>query len=167
MNQAQTGRARTIRVPLPSCRSGIGPGTGVLTAEGEIPAEFLNPGDRIVTHDAGMQVLSGVMTRKVPAREVIRVAPAEIDPEGRGRAFLISAGQRILLRDWRARAIFGQPQALVEAARLEDGAFFAPLTGDAPVTLFQLMFKTGQHIVYLDEMRLMAASARLPVAARP
>lgn len=161
MAQTRTGRAQPLRAPLSTCASGLGAGTGVLTTDGEIPAEFLLPGDRVITRDAGAVPLSGIVTRRVPAAQVVRLRPSAVDPEGKGRDLLLSAGQRLFLSDWRARAIFGRPQIVVEAARLADGAYIARHEGRAPVTLFQLIFADRQHILYLGDMRVMAASTTL------
>ena len=167
MSQIITGRARPIRVALSLCRSGLGLGTGVLTADGEIPVEYLEPGERVVTFDAGIMPLSRVIVRTVPAGEVIRVRPSVLDPDGNGRDVLISARQKLLLRDWRAKAMFGKPAALIEAARLVDAAHMVRLEGMAPMRLFQLVFDDAQHIVQIADWRLQVTSARLPAKVAP
>lgn len=166
MTQIKTGRARSFRVALPLSRSGFGLGTGILTTEGELPIEFLEPGDRIVTHDCGAIALSRLIVRAVPASAMIRVRPSVLHPEGEGRDFLVFAQQKIVLRGWRARAMFGKPAALVEAARLVDGAYMARLSGTEPMRLFQLAFDDAQHVIQVAGSTMFAASARLPVIAR-
>ena len=166
MTQTETGRARSFRVALPTCGSGIGLGTGVLTADGELPVEYLIPGDRVLTHDAGLQPLAQIVTRTVAASEIVRLRPRVLDPTTGRRDLLISARQRLLIRDWRARAVFGQKAVLVEAARLVDGSYMARLDGAAPMRLYQLVFARSQHLVYLGESQLLATSARRPGKVR-
>jgi hypothetical protein len=166
MSQASSGQARSFRVAIPSCRSGLAPGTGVLTTDGELPVEFLEPGDRIVTYDRGAIPLARIVTWIVPRAEVVRVRPSVLDPIGAGRDFLISAQTRLLLRDWRAPALFGKPSALVEFARLADGAHIARLGGEGTLRLFQLHFDDCQHLVQIAGGRYRVVSARMPARAR-
>lgn len=163
MTRFSLRRAREKRVSLPTCHNGVGLGTGVLTADGELPVEYLVPGDRIVTYDHGLVRLARIDPVDVPADTALRVRPAVLDPEGDGRAFTISARQQILLRGWEARALFNRPAALVEAARIVDGAYIARLRDSTPVRLFQLVFAEHQHLVQVAGGRFQLASARMPV----
>jgi len=149
-----------------TCHNGIGLGTGVLTADGTFPVEYLEPGDRLVTFDQGLVRLHGVEVRRVPAREALRVRPSVLDPDGEGRDFVVSARQQVLVRDWRARVLWHRPIALVEVRRLIDGAHIARLRDEAPVRLFQLVFEDRQHLVEITGGTLLLASARQPIRAR-
>ena len=57
-----------------TCISHVGlvAGTIVLTSDGEIPVEFLSPGDRIITRNAGMVALNAIETEKVKI-EAVRI----------------------------------------------------------------------------------------------
>ncbi|OIP88043.1 MAG: hypothetical protein AUK37_00100 [Rhodobacterales bacterium CG2_30_65_12] len=145
-------------------RSGFGLGTGILTTEGELPIEFLEPGDRIITHDCGAIALSRLIVRTVPACAMIRVRPAMLHTKGEGRDFFVLARQKIVLRGWQVRAMFGQPAALVAAARLVDGVHMARLSGTEPMRLFQLVFDDARHLLVVAGGTMLAASARLPAA---
>lgn len=160
MTQTETGGARSIRVSLPITRSGFGLGTGVLTTDGELPVEFLEPGDRIVTLDRGAVRLARVAVRMVPASATLRVRPLALDPARSAHSFVISTRQKILLRDWRARIIYGKRMALVEAARLVDGAYIIRMAGGAPTRLFQLVFDDGPHVLHLAGGTMLAATAQ-------
>ena len=160
-----SGRARRVRLTPSLCRSGLGLGTGVLTVDGELPVEFLEPGDRIVTFDGGYVRLARIDAREVPPSEVVRVRPTALDPDGGGREFLVSDRQKFLVRDWRARIVWGQPAALIEARRMLDGAHMARLDSAEPVRLFQLVFDDRQHLVSVAGGRFEVASARLPARA--
>ena len=75
MTRTTTGNTRATRVSPPLCHHGIGLGTGVLTADGELPVEFLEPGDRVVTYDKGLVRLDRTEVRLVPASDALRLRP--------------------------------------------------------------------------------------------
>ena len=164
MTRTTTGPTRDGRVSLPPCQNGIGLGTDVLTADGALPVEYLEPGDRIVTYDQGLVRLAAVEVRIVPASDTVWVRPAVLDPDGEGRDVTLSARQQVLVRDWRARALWHRPMALVEIRRLADGAHIARLSGPRPLRLFQLLFEDRQHLVETAGGYLLA-SAPMPVGA--
>lgn len=169
MTRTFLGRARADRVGTPMChdhwQNGIGLGTDVLTADGALPVEYLTPGDKVVTFDQGLVRLARIEIRLVPASAALRLRPSVIDPDGAGRDLVVSERQQILLRDWRARAIWGRPTALVEARQLIDGASVARLRETGPVRLFDLVFDDSQHIVLAAGGRYRFASARMPATA--
>ncbi|MAM61242.1 Hint domain-containing protein [Maritimibacter sp. UBA3975] len=144
---SRVAQGQPLRVTIPLCRSGLGLGTNVMTTDGSIPVEFLTPGDGIITYDRGVVTLENVTVRTVPMAEVVRIRPSVLDENGDGRDIVISARQKMLVRDWRAQAMFGKPAALIEARRLADGAYVTQLTGPAPMRLFQLSFKGRQHLI--------------------
>ncbi len=162
MSQLETGRARVNRAGQPISMSGLGLGTTLMTADGEMPVEFLIPGDRIVTHDKGLVRLEKIEAREVAARDVVRVSPGFLSPEIAARDIEISAHQRLLVRDWRAKAMFGKAQALVPASKLVDGAYMARLAGARPVRLFRLAFDTREYLLPIAGGSLLATSAKLP-----
>ena len=99
---------------------GIGAGTLVQTLDGELPVEFLEIGDRIVTRD-GVRVLKSIGTR---VADVTVVIAADVLGGGRpGKAAVLAPHQTVLIRDWRAGAMFGAKSALVAVERLIDGAY--------------------------------------------
>lgn len=61
----------------------------------------------------------------------------------------------VLIRDWRARALFNSEVALVAARSLVDGEFIIDL-GEQETTLFQI-FCDGPHILYCDGLELSTA----------
>ncbi|MEZ5716369.1 MAG: hypothetical protein R3D85_15150 [Paracoccaceae bacterium] len=65
---------------------------------------------------------------------------------------ILPAAQPVLLRDWRARALFGQDQALCPVGRLVDGEFIRT-AGRRRLDLIRLGFQS-QHILYVDGMEL-------------
>ena len=125
--------------------TGLIAGTSILTLEGNLPIEHLAPGDKVITRDSGVAVLKAVRVRKTVAR-MIRIKAGTLGttrPEG---DVVVPADQGILIRDWRAKAIYGEVQAIVPAAQLIDGEFIAEHSPAAQVTLFELEF-AAPHIV--------------------
>ncbi|MEZ5913071.1 MAG: Hint domain-containing protein [Paracoccaceae bacterium] len=102
--------------------SGLASGTAVLTLDGEIPVEFLNEGDRVVTR-SGLRTLRAVHVQILCNAQVVRVSGSALGHGRPDRDAILAPGQSILLRDWRARALYGVEAALVPAARLVDGAY--------------------------------------------
>ncbi|MCB1364870.1 MAG: Hint domain-containing protein [Rhodobacteraceae bacterium] len=139
--------------PLPRPDGGLAQGTCVLTADGEIPVEFLTPGDRIITRDAGMARLDRMAIRRRAVRAILFTAGS---PGHRGPRThtLLPAGQRLLIRDWRAQAFGGASQALMRADMLVDGRFVRDL-GMRRLRLFRLEFDAA-HVIYAGGLELAA-----------
>lgn len=158
---------KSLRVTLPFCRSGLALGTTILTTDGALPVEFLTPGDKVVTYDRGAMALSKITMRPVPMSELVRIRPSVLQEQGFGRDVLVSARQKVLVKGWRARAMFGKPAALIEARKLVDGDYYTQLTGDAPLRLFQLHFADGRHLVQIGQGLMVAsASTKIPVKSK-
>ncbi len=97
-------------------------GTPVLTLEGEMPVEFLQPGDRVLTR-AGMRRLVQVEVSLVQNARVVMIAHDTLGVDRPTADVTVSAAQPILIRDWRAKALVGQTQAMIAAGRLVDGEY--------------------------------------------
>ena len=98
------------------------PGARILTETGEQPVETLQPGDRVVTRDNGIQQIRWIGRRSVPGHG--RFAPVLIAPaalRGARRPLLVSPQHRLLFEGYRAELLFGQSEVLVAARHLIDG----------------------------------------------
>jgi len=134
------------RAPDPE---GLCPGTGVMTMAGERPVEDLLPGDRIVTRDRGAVPLAGL--ERISAQYVpVTVLAAALNRQAADT--VLPAGQRILVRDWRALALFGTATAIAPIRRLIDGEFIAagPRTGG---DLWFLSFERP-HVIYAGGLEI-------------
>ena len=65
---------------------------------------------------------------------------------------VLPEGQQILVRDWRAKALFGLREALAPAASLVDGEFITS-EGLMTMVLYELQFD-APHVVYVDGLEL-------------
>lgn len=82
--------------------AGLAPGTVVMTMDGAIPVEFLNPGDRIITR-RGVRKLKAIMRHTLPEGAKRIVVSAEALGGKPAKDVTLFPGQRIVVRDWRAR----------------------------------------------------------------
>jgi hypothetical protein len=136
-------------------------GTQVRTLDGVLPVEFLTPGDRIVTRNGARKLVSiSVQSRKMV--DLVRIRASTLGHDRPEQDLLLSPGQPVLIRDWRAKAIFGLPVAAIPAARLADGEFVC-LETHRQVRLFTLRFDEDE-VIYAEGLEL-ACPAFLPELA--
>ena len=138
-----------------TARNALATGTIVLTLDGAIPVEFINEGDRVITRDSGMAVVRHV--RRSRARvNAVSVKAGSLGNTRPDRDAVLPASQELLIRDWRAEALFGASQALVPVSRLVDGEFIRDL-GEQEIALVELVFDTP-HILYADGLEVASAA---------
>jgi Hint domain-containing protein len=130
---------------------GLVSGTLLLTADGEIPVEYLSPGDRIITRNAGLVQLCAVQSERV-TQEAIKIAAGSLGDTKPTHHVMMPAAQMILVRDWRARALRGAAQAVMPAGCLIDDEFITSL-GWREMTLVRLGFD-APYVVYADGLEL-------------
>lgn len=123
----------------------------IMTLAGEMPVSELRPRARIVTRDSGMAILRQVVIRRITARAV-HIRASSLGHNRPERDALLPASQPVLVRDWRAKALFGAPQVLVEAARLVDGEFVT-LYPEMSMEVYDLVFDTP-HVLYVDGLEV-------------
>ncbi|MEX0303349.1 MAG: Hint domain-containing protein [Leisingera sp.] len=138
-------------------------GTIVLTREGERAAEEIKAGDSLITRTQGMAQVDTVRTRRAMLQAVCISAGSLGDTRADGD-LTVPWDQRILVRDWRAKAMFGQPQAVVPAYELVDGEFIRDM-GLQMMDLTILEF-SRPHVIYAGGLEL-AAAAQAPEDLRP
>lgn len=155
-----TGGLRARHVDPLEAQNALVAGTVVLTSDGALPVDFLNKGDRIITRDSGMAVLTGLNRARL-RHAAVRIRAGSLGMARPDRDMVLPARQEVLIRDWRASALFGACRALVPAARLVDGVFVSDL-GEVEMDVVALCFD-APHILYADGLEV--ASARpVPVA---
>lgn len=105
-------------IPNRSDLPALGPGTMILTPEGEQPVEWLEAGARVVTRDHGVQRLSAVLrftrgpeTGAHPS--LVEVEAGGIDGALPAERMTVTATQRLLLRSAMAELHFGAVEVLV------------------------------------------------------
>ena len=136
-------------------------GTMVRTLEGVLPVEYLTPGDRIVTR-AGMRRLTSISVLSRKMVDLVRIRASTMGHDRPDQDLLLSPGQPVVIRDWRAQALYGVPAAAIPAARLADGEFVC-LETHRQVRLFALRFD-DEEVIYAEGLEL-ACPAFLPELA--
>ena len=122
------------------------PGTLIATPSGPRPVECLRPGDLVETLDDGPQPLAWVGNSTVPGigdHAPIRIAPGLL--AGAHDALTVSPQHRVLIDDWRAELLFGEPQVFVTAKQML-GLAGVSVCPPAPVTYIHLMFDRHQIV---------------------
>ena len=129
---------------------GIASGTVLATLDGYLPVDFLEPGDRVVTR-AGMAIVRAVRVHRYSGAAV-RITASALGHDRPEQDLTLPAETQVLLRDWRAGALFGSDQATVPVSRLVDGEFIA-LTEVKSLRLFEILFDKPQ-VVYAEGVEL-------------
>ena len=146
MAQAATKPATTT-VGLQAMRAG----TPVLTLDGELPVEFLSVGDRLLTRN-GARRLKQIEVTVVQNARMVRISKNALGVERPADDVMVSADQQILVRDWRAKALYGTSQAMVPACRLADGEYIrSEIVSD--VRLYTLGFE-DDAVIYAGGLEL-------------
>ena len=142
--------------------TGIALGTVVLTLDGEIPVEHLNPGDRIITRDSGMAVLKVVHTQEITTRPY-RISADRLGPGRPDVDTIVPADQPILVRGLLAKALFAADNAMVPVSRLADGEYIAKCE-EQTLRVYELEFDTP-HVIYANGLELASACHAVAIAA--
>jgi len=132
---------------------GLMAGSIILTLDGEMPVEFLNVGDRVISRECGVARITAIRHRTVtgPAVHITAGSLGHTRPD---RDVTLPAGQALLFRDWRAQAMFGRNQAHATAAQLADGEFVR-LEENVEMMLFEVEFDRP-HVIYADGLELLS-----------
>ena len=96
-------------------------GTMIMTPRGEVAIEDLEEGDMVLTRDRGAQPIRWIGSQTVEAKG--KLAPVMIAEGalGNDRDLRVSALHRMLITDWRAELMFGEPEVLAAAKHLVNG----------------------------------------------
>jgi hypothetical protein len=120
-------------------------GTLILTADGELPVEALQPGDLVMTQDDGPQPLRWLGTRTVAAHDKFAPIMIRAGTFGKHSDVMVSPLHRVLVRDSLAELLFGEAEVLVAAKDLvNDNSVTRRVGGE--VTYVHLMFDRHQVV---------------------
>ena len=135
-------------------------GTCVRTDCGTRRAESIGASDHLLTRTGGSAKVMAVRSRKAMVQTV-----RFVNPMADGGDQILPWDQPVLLRDWRAQALFGQPQAVVPAYELVDGEHICDL-GMQMTELVVLEF-ARPHVIFAGGLELAAAAMQSTDDLRP
>jgi len=135
---------------------GLCKGTRIMTAEGNLPVEYLQAGDRITTQK-GTAELRHVASRMVPVIRPVLVRAGVLGQHRPTRDLVLGPDQRVYLPNWRARVRFGSDQASAPVSQLIDGEFIRQTEASVKVQIYNLEFDTPQ-IIYAEGAEIMSAT---------
>ncbi|MEP3299480.1 MAG: Hint domain-containing protein [Pseudoruegeria sp.] len=125
-------------------------GTLIRTANGDVPIEHLNVGDRVITADNGLQRICWIGKRYISEQEMknrpqyrpVRFASGVI---GNDVPLTLSQQHRVRISDWKAQLFFGEADVLVSAISLVNDRDVRLVHGEA-VTYYHLMFESHELV---------------------
>ncbi len=120
-------------------------GTRVLTPKGDVKVEDLQIGDLVMTQDDGPQPLRWIGRRQVQATG--KMAPIRIEKNtfGRHRTLMVSPLHRVLIEDYKAELLFGEPEILIAARDLVNDQSVRRIEG-GDVEYVHIMFDKHQVV---------------------
>ncbi len=132
---------------------GFAAGTMIATRDGDLPVEWLAPGDEILTLDGGPQPMRWIGRTRIGPRDLARhtgLAPVTITADAfgsgaPGRGLLIGSKSRVMLCGTEVEANFGLDRALARAGDL--GVADWPGQDATSLTWFTLLFEQHQVIL--------------------
>lgn len=148
-------KAPALRKAPAKIADGIAQGTRVMTMDGSIPVEFLNEGDRIVTR-AGMRKLKAVEVTEYDKARGCHISASVLGHDRPDADITVGPATPVYIRDWRAKALYGREQVLVQAGRLADGAYIALDEAPRKMRFFNLVFET-REIFYAEGLEVASA----------
>ena len=113
---------------------------------------------RIITR-SGAKVLKSVEVSVLRDADMIRVSASALGHDRPEADCFIAPGQKIMLRDWRAKALYGQDVAMIEAQRLCDGDYIRPETV-TEIRVFTLKFDCDE-VIYAGGLELACEAAKI------
>lgn len=147
--------ADTVHATAAAAISGMATGMTVLTLRGAVPVEQLVCGDRVVTR-SGARTLRSISVQRYLNIGMVHLPAGALGHERPEASLCLPTGQKILLRDWRAQAIYKQDTAAIPSGRLVDGDVLC-LEQIAETELYSLGFDQTE-VVYAEGLELICCT---------
>ncbi|MEP5153672.1 Hint domain-containing protein [Planktotalea sp.] len=132
-------------------QSGLCADTIVYTMDGELPAGDIAPGDRIITRDAGMVILRGVRRKRITI-DTVHIKAGSLGHNRPEDDLIVPIGTKLLIRDWRAQALYASKEKMVPAEDLIDGEYVT-LSAPKEHDIIELIFD-DPHVLYAGGMEI-------------
>ena len=134
------------------------PGTSILTPDGAVLVQDLGTGDRVITRDHGVQTIRWIGATTMSAAYAaankrlrpVLIRKGALGPDQPDRDMRVSRQHRVLVRDWRADVMFGEPEGvLVPAFSLCNDSTIVEERPTQDVTYIHIVFD-NHEVVYAD-----------------
>ena len=142
--ESSTGQSDTGFVTIDSIPCFVA-GTLIRTPTGDVPVDWLEPGDLVMTRDDGPQPLRWIGRRKVQATGAFAPICIRAGTFGTHQELWVSPEHRILIRDSLAELMFGDSEVLVAAKHLVNDNSVRRIEG-GDVEYIHLMFDRHQVV---------------------
>ena len=139
---------------------GIGFGTPVMTAEGWIPVEFLTDGDYLMTPGGPVRLVA-LKTTLLTCVRPCRVGPSSLGHARPESALVLAPDTAVVLRDWRAPALYGTRAAAVPVTRLVDGTHIRRDANPMAMRVVEPLLEKS-CVIDVDGLEVMASGADVP-----
>jgi len=123
-------------------------GTMIMTPDGEVAVETLQPGDLVMTQDDGPQPLRWIGQRRVAATGDFAPIHIRANTFGVHRDLFLSPLHRVLIRDSLAELLFGEGEVLIAARDLVNDMSVRRIAG-GEVDYVHILF--DRHQVVMSE----------------
>lgn len=154
--------ARAARqVHAPRTMIGLVAGTQILTGEGAVPVEFLQPKARIISRAHGIVLLKDIVAT-TEHLHMIQLAPGTLGADEQEHATIMPAAQPVLLRGPRAKAFSEATQTVAPVGCLVNDVDIVDL-GQRHVRIFKLVFDRPE-VIYADGIEVAIMSEVAPAA---
>ncbi|MBY8976220.1 Hint domain-containing protein [Rhodobacteraceae bacterium NNCM2] len=132
-------------------------GTEIETPGGRRPIEGLSVGDEVLRSDGQPITIRWIGSRKLdkatlamrPGLRPICISAGALGENLPERDLMVSPQHRMLVRNWRAELMFGEPEVLVSAKALVNDHDIRPVSDGDEVEYFHMLF--DQHEIILAE----------------
>ena len=136
----------------------------ILTMTGYVAVQDLEAGARIVTR-RGVRVLRDLHQREIMTRP-IKISPNTLGFSRPATGMFVVPGQQVLVRDWRAQALFNQDTVVLPIERLVDDVLIYFAEEDAMHRVFTLEFDNAE-VFYADGVEVVSDERASQKPAKP
>lgn len=132
----------------------FGPGTMIATSNGEIPVEWLDTSDKVLTRDDGFQPILWIGRSRVPAGYFdqypdecpIQIAPGTLGPNSPTHPLNVTGDHRLMIRTPEAELLFASTEVLAPAKAWAETGIAATIKPQSSYMLTHILL-ASHHVI--------------------
>lgn len=132
----------------------FGPGTMIATQNGDIPVDWLDTSDMVLTRDDGFQPILWIGRTRVPAEYFsqypeecpIRIAPGTLGPDSPTHPLNLTGDHRVMIRAAQAELMFASAEVLAPAKAWADTGLAERQEPDGSYVLTHILL-ASHHVI--------------------